>query len=125
MKRLLVNIALFFTANILLFTIGVIGLAYAAAISLLGRKGKTVIKYWSDLIYQVNVGIDQIGNVLLASFLNDTSLVDSNIYPFGKVRMTISHVLAVNQGMGNVRGFGLWLIDVLEWLDPGHMERSL
>jgi hypothetical protein len=125
MRRLLVNIVLFFTAVLLLSTVGVVGLMYAAIDSVIGNTIKSIIKYWSDLIYQINVGIDQIGNVLLASFLNDFSLIDSELYPFGKVDMTISHVLAVNQKNNNVKGFGLWLIGVLEWLDPGHMERSL
>lgn len=125
MKRLVVNIGLLFIATILLSTIGVFGLLYTVAYTILNYNIKGFITYWSNLLYQINVGIDQIGNVLLAKFLNNFALIYADSYPFGKVDMTISHVLAVNQFNNNVTSLGKWIIEVLEYLDPGHMKKSL
>jgi hypothetical protein len=125
MKRLIVNIILFFVAIFLLSTVGVFGLLYTALFTLINYRFKSFITYWGNLLYQINVGIDQIGNVLLGKFLNNFALIRSGEYPFGKADMTISHVLAVNQLNNNVTSLGRWIINVLERLDPGHMKKSL
>jgi hypothetical protein len=125
MRRLLLNIILLFVAITLLATIGVFGIIYAIVFSIIQFKTASPIRYWADILYQINLGIDQIGNVLLSKFLNHFALVNYETYPFGKVRMTISHVLAVNYYYNNLKKFGMWLLNLLEWLDPGHTDKSL
>lgn len=112
-------------AIFLLSTIGLYGLLYAFVHTLFNFRKGGYTKYWGNLLYQINVGIDMIGNVLLGKFLNHHAICNQNIYPFGNVNHTISHVLAVNQKHDNVTRFGNWIIDILEWIDPGHMEASL
>ena len=124
MRKLLINIVLFWVAVALLITIGIYGLFFGFFHTLL-KKGSW-IKFWGDTLYQINVGIDQIGNVMLSVFLNKYALIRSTYYPFGKVNHTISHVLAVNYLIhNNVTGFGKWIINLLEFIDPGHMRYSL
>jgi len=125
MKRLLLNILLLFVASALLLTVGVFGIVYAAVVSLIHLRKSDPIRYWADILYQINLGIDQIGNVLLSKFLNHFALVNYETYPFGKVKMTISHVLALNYYHNNLKRFGMWLVNLLEWLDPGHTDKSL
>jgi hypothetical protein len=126
MKSLLINVIILLVAIALLMTIGILGLIFALIYSLIYFKKYSYIKYWSDTIYLINVGIDKIGNVILALFLNEYFVYDKSIYPFGSVDHTISHVLAVNLILhNNVTRFGLFLVNILEFLDSGHMEKSL
>ena len=124
MNKLLKNIVLLFVAIFLLFTIGIYGLVYSFFKSILTFSKANFIGYWADLLYQINVGIDMIGNVMLGKFLNHHAIINPG-YDFGKVKHTISHVLAVNQKNNNLTEFGKWIVNILEWIDPGHMEKSL
>lgn len=124
MKKILINIVLFFVATFLLLTLGIYGLIYGLILTIFTNGG--VIKFWGDTLYQLNVGIDQLGNVMLSVFLNSYMLKEYKIYPFGNVNQTISHVLAVNHlHHNNCTNFGIWLINVLEFIDPGHTIDSL
>lgn len=126
MSKIFKNIVLFFVAILLLFTIGLYGLAYAFIHTLFNFRKGGYSEYWGDLLYQINVGIDMIGNVMLGKFLNHHTIHDDTIYPFGNVNHTISHVLAVNKlKYNNTKPLGDWIINILEWIDPGHMETSL
>lgn len=122
MKRLVHNIILFFVAIILLVTIGTFGLIYTIFWSLYNANKISFFKYWADLMYTINVGIDKIGNVLLAAFLNRFAIKRPK-YKFGNINDTISEALAKN--LDNLTSLGQFIVDVLEWIDPGHMEKSL
>jgi len=121
-KRLINNVIIFFVAIALLATVGTFGLIYTVFWSILNIKKISFLKYWADLIYTINVGIDKIGNVLLAAFLNRFAIVEP-VYRFGSINDTISESLAKN--LNNLTPFGQWIVDVLEWIDPGHMEKSI
>lgn len=125
MKRLLVNIILFLVAVLLLSTIGIYGLFYAIVWTARHFTKVSFLKYWTDLIYSINLGIDRIGNVLLSTFLNNFALIDKTQYPFGDVKHTISHVLAVNYFAVNTSKFGTIIVLILEIIDKNHMEKSL
>ena len=125
MKRLLVNIALFFVAVLLLSTVGVYGLVYGLVYSLIHYSKVNFIRFCADTAYSINIGVDQIGNVLLAVFLNRTCLIDQTVYPFGQVDQTISHVLAVNYFRFNLTSFGFWIVKTLEFFDKNHMNKSI
>lgn len=124
MKRIISNILLFLVAILLLLTLGVLGLIYTLIYSLFNLEKVDFVKYWGDLLYSINVGIDKIGNVLLGAFLNKSMIMEKT-YIFGSINHTISHVLAYNYFKENVTPLGLLLVDILEKIDPGHMEESL
>lgn len=122
MIRLLKNIALFAIAILLLTTIGSIGLIFTLVYTIINFTKSTFVKYWADLIYTINVGIDKIGNVLLGTFLNRFAVRELK-YPFGRIDDTISYALAKN--IGYLSPLGQFIVDVLETIDPGHMQDSL
>lgn len=126
MRRLFVNIVIFVVAILLLGTVGVFGFVWSFLSSLFQIRKTNFFIYWGDVLYAINVGIDKIGNVLLGSFLNTTALHNKyKVQPFGTVHFTISQVLALNERENNITGFGKWIIDILELLDPGHMDKSI
>jgi hypothetical protein len=122
MKRLINNIIIFIVAMFLLFTVGTFGLIYTIIWSIFNSAKISFFKYWADLMYTINVGIDKIGNVLLAAFLNKFAIVEQT-YKFGNINDTISEALAKN--LDNLTPLGKFIVDVLEWIDPGHMEKSI
>lgn len=126
MKRIIVNIILLLVAILLLSTIGTFGLLYAICYTPFHYTKVSFVKFWGDLLYSINVGIDNIGNVTLSIFLNNFAVIDKTIYPFGSIHHTISHVLAVNYlQYQNTSRLGNWVINILEKLDKGHMQKSL
>lgn len=122
MKRLIKNIILFFVAIILLLTLGSFGTIYTIISSICNFKNLSVLKYWSDIVYTINVGIDKIGNVLLGDFMNKFA-VHEPVYKFGNINDTISKALAKN--LNNLTSLGKFIVSILELIDPGHMEKSL
>jgi hypothetical protein len=126
MKRLINNIILLIVALLLLSTIGVYGLLYALVFTVFHYTKISFLKFWGDLLYSINVGIDFIGNVLLGTFLNNYAIVDKTKYPFGKINHTISHVLAYNFiNLNNTTDFGMKILHILERIDRGHTVKSL
>jgi len=81
------------------------------------------VPYFTELFYAIAIGLDKIGNVALAPFLNHTAVTNEKVLAFGRVRHTISYVLAIN--MEHLTGFGVFLVNVLEVIDPGHMKKTL
>lgn len=122
MKRLIKNIILFIIAIFLLITLGSLGLVYTIISSVFEFKNISVLKYWGDLVFTINVGIDKLGNVLLGKFLNKFAVSSPN-YPFGDLDDTISFALAKN--INNLSPLGYLIVNILEYVDPGHMENSL
>jgi hypothetical protein len=122
MRKLLKNILLFFIAITLLITLGSLGLIYTIFSSIYNFKNLSVLKYWSDIVYTINVGIDKIGNVLLGDFMNKFAVTEP-IYQFGNLNDTISKSLAKN--LNNLTSLGKLIVNVLEFIDPGHMKNSL
>jgi hypothetical protein len=123
MRILIINLVIFVVALLLLFFLGGIGIVYGVFKHL---KSFKLFDYLGRIMYSINVGIDQIGNVLLGEFLDATCLVDKDVRKrFGRVDETISHVLAINERDGNLKDFGHKIVGVLEFLDPGHMDKSL
>lgn len=117
---------MFLVAVLLLCTVGAFGIVFEFVYSVFTFSREKVIEWWADIFRELSVGIDKIGCVLLKSFLNITCLKDKTLYPFGNVRHTISHVLAVNLlRHNNITRFGKIIIWVLENRDPGHMQKSL
>ena len=122
MSKFFINIVLFVVAVILLLRLGTIGLIYTFFSAFDHFKNKSFLKYWGNLLYQINVGIDQIGNVLLGEFLNKFA-VHKLEHPFGRVNETISYAIARNRGSLTI--FGQLIHDIIDWIDRGHFEKAL
>lgn len=73
-------------------------------------------------LHYVAVLIDQVGNVLMGPFFNDTMQRDG--YEFGHYNETISKVLGINKALNTLTGFGRLLADLLNWLDENHVEKA-
>ena len=126
MKRIFINIILLFVALLLLASAGSFGILYALIYLPFHYSKLSIIKYWGSVLFAVNVGIDGIGNVLLSTFLNQFAIRQTAFYPFGNVKHTISHVLAVNYlQYHNTTYFGTWLAQTLDRIDKNHMQKSL
>lgn len=125
-RRFFVNTLILIVALILLVTVGVFGLIYTIIHSLWNIKKSDPFLYFGNILYAINVGIDKIGNVLLGTFLNNTAIdLKTTDQKFGNINHTISYVLAKNESSGSLKPLGLFLVNVLEKLDPGHMKKSL
>lgn len=125
MKNLIVNIILFFVAILLLSTIGLFGLVFSIFWSARNFTKVSFLKYWTDTMYSINMGIDRIGCVVLGPCLNSWVLINKVYYPFGSVTDTISRVLAINYFANNITPFGKKLVWILEKIDKDHMNKSL
>lgn len=106
----------------MLSTIGLFGLFYTLIYSIINFTKSNFIKYWADLVYTINIGIDKIGNVLLGTFLNKYAVVELQ-YKFGHINDTISYALAKN--IGHLSLLGKFIANILEYLDPGHLKKSI
>ena len=124
MKKLGINIILFFIALLLLCTVGVYGLFYTLISSIFKYNKISFIEYWTKLFYSINIGIDQLGNVTLAAFLNRYT-IKTKEHLFGNVKHTISYVLAVNYFNNNLKILGKILVWILNYIDKDHMKKSL
>ena len=122
MKKLIKNIILLDIALTLLLTVGLFGLLYTFIWSIFNFTKTSFIKYWSNLFYTINVGIDKIGNVLLGTFMNKFAVKELQ-YPFGKLNDTISYALAMN--LGYLSPLGEFITNILEFVDPGHLKNSI
>jgi len=125
-RRFFINIIILVVALFLLVTVGTIGLVYTFFNGIINIKKADPLLYFGNILYSINVGIDKIGNVILGSFMNRFAIYkDQSQTKFGNINHTISYVLAKNMDPNTLRPLGTFLINVLEFLDPGHMEKSL
>ena len=121
MKKLLNSVVLFIVAVALaaaLFPISFV-------ITFITRLNTAFL---SDFFYSLALGIDKVGNVVLQVPLNKFAIVSHKSlksYPFGNINDTISYALAKNWKAFNLTKVGWLLVFLLEWLDEGHMEKSL
>jgi len=49
--------------------------------------------------------------------------VHEPVYKFGNINDTINKSLVKN--LNNLTRLGKFVVTILEWIDPGHMEKSL
>jgi hypothetical protein len=93
-----------------------IGMLYGIIKHLLGINKKALnIALWID------IG----GNVLCAELFNDLLIKNSDINPFGSPYQTISEVLGINNQLLNLTKTGQGLTNLLHYLDPYHVEKSI
>lgn len=95
---------------------GTIGLIYGVCRNLFGLFDKLNVQ-----AYQ----IDLMGNVIATELFNDLLITKSSNYKFGNPLETISFVLGKNKQNNTLRFFGKYLVEILNNLDPFHVEKAM
>lgn len=92
-----------------------IGMLYGLIKNLFGISRKSL-----NIALLIDIG----GNVFCAEFFNDI-FIKSDVHTFGSPYQTISEVLGINHQLLNLTKAGQFLVDVLHYLDPYHVEKSI
>lgn len=87
-----------------------------------------IISGWKRLIkgdlgkyfYWVAYTIDQSGNVVCMDLFNWALIKRTSLNKFGDPDETISSVLGKNQRDGTLTKLGLFIVKILDWIDPNH-----
>lgn len=85
-----------------------------------------VVRYKGQARYflLVAVAIDQLGNVVLGSLLNDILITNSG-YKFGNPDETISGVLGKNYLLGTLTALGKFFCMLLGRIEVNHVTKSI
>jgi hypothetical protein len=70
------------------------------------------------------VSVDQLGNVVMSTLFNDI-LIRKYGHKFGDEDQTISMVLGVNKAIGTLTKLGKLIADLLNKIDPNHVEKAI
>jgi len=81
---------------------------------------KKLGKWW----YVMAVSVDQLGNVVMSTLFNDILIRKYGI-EFGDEDHTVSMVLGVNKKIGTLTPLGKFIADVLNKIDPNHVEKAI
>jgi len=111
-----------FLTNILLIFIALIGVIVFAAPGWV--LCLIIAKHKNDYNLKFAISLDQLGNVILGPLLNIV-MKKKGGWLFGDEDETISMAIALNYYMNNLTNFGLFFADLLEKIDPGHLQRSI
>ena len=121
MKQQLIKLGLFLISLILIVPAFFIGIPITLIYGLF-KKG--TINYLFDALLDTALGIDLLGNIVFKDFLNTTCITNSG-YHFGEIGKTISHGLGVNKAKGTLTDFGRGLANLLNFIDPNHVEKAI
>lgn len=89
---------------------------------------------WVDGFFNLNdhfrrmaISIDKFGNIACGTQLRLMFIKrkSTNVHQFGDGTETVSYVLAINEKRENLSFTGKLMVDILEALDSGHMEKSI
>ncbi len=81
---------------------------------------KKLGNYW----FVMAVSVDQLGNVVMSTLFNDL-LITKYGHKFGDEDQTVSMVLGVAKKMGTLTPLGKFIADVLNKIDPNHVEKAI
>ena len=81
---------------------------------------KKLGKWW----FVMALSVDQLGNVVMSTLFNDL-LITKYGHKFGDEDQTVSMVLGVNKAMGTLTKLGKFIADVLNKIDPNHVEKAI
>jgi len=81
---------------------------------------KKLGNYW----FVMAVGVDQLGNTVMSTLFNDI-LITKYGHKFGDEDQTVSMVLGVNKAMGTLTKVGRLMADILNKIDPNHVEKAI
>jgi hypothetical protein len=72
----------------------------------------------------MSVSVDQLGNTVMSTLFNDI-LITKYGHKFGDEDQTISMVLGVNKAIGTLTKVGRLIADILNKIDPNHVEKAI
>ena len=87
-------------------------------------KFKLSFKKLGSWLYVIAISVDQLGNVVMSTLFNDI-LIKKYGYEFGHEDLTVSAVLGVNKKMGTLTKLGKFIADLLNKIDPDHVEKAI
>jgi hypothetical protein len=122
--KLFKNLLLLLVAIILGVILIPIGVIFAVVKFLLISNYKTAYNIITDLIFNMALGIDQLGNTSCKYFFNATLIKDDSIQ-FGDVDETVSSVLGKNYLANNLTKTGKALNFILDSIDAKHSIKSI
>jgi len=118
----LMSFLLFCVALLLVITTAPIGFLYAIIRQAFSSKSKSLNVYFIE----VALVLDEVGNVTMQHFLNDTLLITSSeTYYFGNKSETISSVIGKNSLTNTLSPLGRALNSFLNFLDKDHSLNSI
>jgi hypothetical protein len=118
----LMSFLLFCVALLLVITTAPIGFLYAIIRQAFSSKSKSLNVYFIE----VALVLDEVGNVTMQYFLNDTLLTTSSeTYYFGNKSETISSVIGKNSLTNTLSPLGRALNSFLNFLDKDHSLNSI
>jgi hypothetical protein len=118
-RSILRGISLLLAAFFAFIVIGCIGFVYGTVYAIVH---KNLYEYY----FNIALTIDKSGNVLCASFFNDTMLKKcGTTAPFGTPDETISSVLGKNKQSARLNGFGRFWAGFLNAIQENHVENSI
>jgi hypothetical protein len=118
----LMSFLLFCVALLLVITTAPIGFLYAIIRQAFSSKSKSLNVYFIE----VALVLDEVGNVMMQHFLNDTLLITSpSTYYFGNKSETISSVIGKNSLTNTLSPLGRALNSFLNFLDKDHSLNSI
>ncbi len=123
MKDLIKWIGIFMTAVMLFVIIAPVAIWYNIIMSIFEYRKHSFYKYWINLLYAMSIAIDNMGNVIIADFMNRAAIIKKGDHLFGNPSQTVSYVLAKN--LDNLTRFGKGIVWILEKVHPGHMKYVL
>ena len=121
-QGILMSLVLFCIALLLVITTAPFGFLYALIRQTCSSKAKSLNIYFIEMA----LVLDEVGNVTMQHFLNDTLLITSPAtYYFGNKSETISSVIGKNSLTNTLSPLGRALNTFLNFLDKDHSLNSI
>lgn len=117
-KILIKNLLLFFVALVLLcifFGVGII----TSVIRIIFYKAST--NYFKDCAIEIDI----FGNVLCQHLFNTVLINKDSKFLFGKLGVTISKVLGLNEREKTLSKTGVLLVSLLDFIDKDHCKKAI
>jgi hypothetical protein len=111
----MIGYVLFFVGLLTAFILYPIGIVYGAL--------KMSLLYVGAILKTFAVGLSQFGNVACSELFNDT-LIKKDGVKFGSPDNTTSKILGINKRNGTLTKTGLFFADLLNKIDPNHVENA-
>lgn len=118
MKKLLIAIIVFIVAVFLSVIFIPFGIVYGITYRVIYKRD---FGYISEVLMSISVALDKMDNMICGDFLNQTFVKQGE--PFGDGDLTVSETMAKNKSV--FTSIGAFIARVLEFIDPGHLQKSL
>ena len=123
-RNIIKELLLLVLALFLLLILGIPGFFYSFIKMIVTFHWKEAMYRMAQIIRRVTVAIDEVGNVLIAEFMNDFAITKDG-YLFGDSEETISSCLGRNQRDQKLRKFGIMVVTILNVFDDNHSIKSI